>query len=67
MVSGDGNFRIYCQRHGVLILILMEDGFWSMIKNFEKKILLCLNPYSDGRWFLGNGSGGTFDEWKIGS
>ena len=35
----------------VLILILMEDGFWFELRNDVKNID-CLNPYSDGRWFL---------------
>ena len=36
----------------VLILILLEDGFWFSNKVPFDKNGIGLNPYSTGRWFL---------------
>ena len=30
----------------------MEDGFWLFCSGNRCRSYSCLNPYSDGRWFL---------------
>ncbi len=50
MVS-DNNYGLEkCRFRRVLILILLEDGFWFYKENGLKH--KGLNPYSTGRWFL---------------